>query len=69
MVVLELILAMKEDLHWYKEVINYSKENYSFMTNEADAKWNEFNECRICHYIDLYFKRDQVKVIPLRDVI
>ena len=69
MVVLKLIPRKKEKLEWFREVINEPKSHYeSVMTEDVKSLMDAFNNCKVCHYGDLQFEREQVEIIELTDV-
>lgn len=67
-VVLKLIPRYIEPMHWYQEIVKATNEK--ILANDkkaARAKIQQFNDCRVCHYGNLKFKRD-VDVIELVDI-
>jgi len=69
MVVLKLIPKRKEKLEWFREVIDETKAGYeSVMTEDIKPIWDAFNNCRVCHYSDFQFDREQVEIIELADI-
>lgn len=67
-VVLKLIPRYIEPMHWYKEVVKATDDQIlADDKQKARARIQQFNDCRVCHYGNLKFKRD-VEVIELVDI-
>lgn len=67
-VVLKLTPRYPEPMRWFKEVISGEDDSVPEKDKEkARAVIQQFNDCRVCHYGNLKFKRD-VEVIELTDI-
>lgn len=69
MVVLKLKPKRKEPMAWYREISDVNNLPGTEHT-EGDRKLVSYiNEASICHYGDLEFSKDEIEIIPLKNIL